>query len=178
MTTAKQKKDADSAKSTAVAITSFSDEDLRGLKSFSDAFAAAEERYGSVVDAADFLGSGFTLLKGEEKAQLVGKPFIVLESRFHPGDYASEYASIVLMTQADERFILNDGGSGICADVQQMQALTNRNGGWLIKGGLRVSEYATCGKCSLPRPAEETECEDCGDKSDKRGKGVTYYLAP
>lgn len=176
MTTAKDAKKA-AEKSTAIAISSFTDEDLRGLKSFSDAFAAAEAKYGAVIDASDFLGSGFTLLKNEEKTRLVGVPFIVLESRFHPGDYASEYASLVVMTNDDKRYILNDGGTGICADVQQLQALTGRNGGWLVKGGLRLSEYPTCGKCSLPRPTDEMTCEDCGDKSDKRGKGVTHYLA-
>jgi hypothetical protein len=55
----------------------FQEEDLRGISNFDEAFAAAQEQFGDVVDASTAIGTGFSVLDTEAKNSLCGVPFIV-----------------------------------------------------------------------------------------------------
>lgn len=152
------------------------DEDvLRDIATFDQAYALAAESYGGVVDASDLLGTGFEVLNSDDKSRLLNVPLIVLDSRIHDGEQG-EFCSLVVVTEQGARYIVNDGSTGIFAQVLRLRQKTEKEGGWLIRHGLRDSEYSTCTNCGKPRQSKETECGVCGDDSPKRGMGRTFYL--
>lgn len=152
------------------------DEDvLREIESFDQAYALAAEAYGGVVDASELLGTGFDVLNSDEKKQLVNVPFIVLDSRIHEGEQG-QFCSLVAVTEKGARYIINDGSTGIYAQVQRLRNKTGKDGGWLIRHGLRDSEYPTCKNCGKPHPTKVTKCMVCQDDSADRGVGRTFYL--
>lgn len=135
----------------------FDDSSLRKITNFDEAFAAAQEMYGDVVDASTTIGTGFDLMQTDEKDQLVGEPFIVLEIKFNWSDqYNQEFVSFVAVTEHGRRVIVNDGSTGIYAQLRSFVDEYNRYGGILVKGGLRRSDY----------PA-----------TDDRPAGTTFYLS-
>lgn len=152
---------------------------------FADAMAIAEGVYGEIHNAGEVLGNGFALL--DDKSKLVGKALLALYWTFHPGDYG-QFVSIAVVTaekiDGHQKFIVNDGSTGICA---QLDAYTTthdgRNGGLAVRQGLRESTYATCKGCERPRPSDVDVCENtlsngtqCGNNDTTRGTGETYYL--
>lgn len=143
------------------------DEQLNSLKTVDDAIKALGA---SSVDDLDWDSSAYTLLA--DKAQLVGKKFLAVQWKFHDSaEYVgSQFVSVYVITadtiNGENRFIFNDGSTGVCA---QLAALTAKResenhatpyGGALIKGGLKLSEY---------------DRVDAAGKS--LGKGKTYYLS-
>lgn len=165
------------AKSTDVDIASkVRDEDvLRDITTFDQAYELARESYGGVVDASEMLGTGFEVLNSDDKSRLVNVPLIVLDSRIHEGDQGM-FCSLVIVTEQGARYVVNDGSTGIYAQVLRLREKTEKEGGWLIRHGLRQSEYATCKNCGKPRTAKEAECDVCGDENAERGTGRTFYL--
>lgn len=133
----------------------FQDETLREITSFDEAFAAAQDAFGGVIDASQEIGTGFDLLNTEAKDSLSGVPFIIVEMAFNHGDMG-EFVSVVAVTEHNRRVIFNDGSTGIYKQLKQLNDRTGRVGGILVKGGLRRSDY----------PA-----------TDERPAGTTYYLA-
>lgn len=141
--------------STDVAITGSIDPDsLRAVRSF----AELENLTGNTVDAltvvSDALGDGFSLLSKKER--LIDVPFIILGWRFnlkidHP-DQQGDFVSVYVMTRKEEKYIFNDGSTGIYAQVDELETKikkgeVNPQTGqpltlpMLCKGGLRVSRY-------------------------------------
>lgn len=152
------------------------DEDvLRDIETFEQAYALAAEAYGGVVDASELLGTGFDVLNSDEKKQLVNVPFIVLDSRIHDGEQGA-FCSLVAVTEKGARYIINDGSTGIYAQVLRLREKTAKDGGWLIRHGLRDSEYPTCKGCGRPHPTKLKVCVVCGDEDTARGTGRTFYL--
>ncbi len=97
-----------------------SDDELANVASFQDAMNLVNERFGGeIIDVAQELGTGFSVL--DDKARLIGVPFIILEARESEGDYTrnGEPGTFVSLTLVcDDRkgggkFIVNDGGTGI-----------------------------------------------------------------
>lgn len=168
---------ATSKKSSAVepAMPRMDEDQLRAVESFDQAFALAADVWGGVVDAGELLGTGFDILNSEEKSQLLNVPFVVLDSAVHDGEQG-EFCSVVVVTEKGARFILNDGSTGIHAQVLKLREKTAKNGGWLIRNGLRKSEYPTCKNCGKPHPTKVATCGVCGDDSADRGLGRTFYL--
>jgi hypothetical protein len=148
---------------------------LRDITSFDQAYALAAESYGGVVDASELLGTGFEVLNSEDKSRLLNVPLIVLDSRIHDGEQG-EFCSLVVVTEQGARYIVNDGSKGIYLQVLRLREKTEKEGGWLVRHGLRQSEYATCKNCGQPRQAKEAECGVCGDEDTARGTGRTFYL--
>lgn len=73
-----------------------------------DAMAWAQDR--GVLDAAQVLGDGYDPLKN--KSRLVNVPFLIVDWTFNHGDQG-EYVSCKIITQANEKFRISDGGTGI-----------------------------------------------------------------
>lgn len=155
----------------------FDDATLRGISSFEDAMRLAADTYGSVIGDADLeLGNGFRVATDDDKARLVNVPFIILTYTFNDGDYG-EFATMMVITSPNgDRLIVNDGSTGIFSQLLDIMKTTNRTGGIFIERGLRVSEYATCSECGKPRKPSEAQCGTCGDDSERRSKGRTFYL--
>jgi hypothetical protein len=115
--------------------------DIRGMDLSQDLRTVAEIRdSGLVVSIAkDVLGDGYRLA---EKEKLVGVPFFILAARFTI-DQATlrEFVSIKVLTEkTEERFVVNDGGTGI---FDQMKDRENKGIPLPIycENGLRQSDY-------------------------------------
>lgn len=117
---------------------------LRDLQSFEDAQKLIEgELGGAVVQAADVLGDGFELFT--EKDKLIGLPLIFVTWQFSPGKYGEDFCTARVMAQFGKndvrKYIINDGSTGICAQLREM---TDKNAGakmLFAPKGLRKSEY-------------------------------------
>ncbi len=132
-------------------------EALRHIESFDDAMALVESTYGEIMTADSELGDGFSLLK--EKDVLIGVPCLFLSWSFSEGDFSEEFVSCRLVTKDGAKYVLNDGGTGIRAQLRAFSdSHGGRMGGLLSRRGLRKSEY---------------EFEN--DKG-KMEKGTTYYV--
>lgn len=146
----------------AIADTVFSDTELRGITSFEDALALVQETYGDVLDAADEIGSGFVLLK--DKNKLVDVPFIILSFSFPEGDFTDEnglkshFSVMRVVTERGDRYVVVDGSTGIYDQLDQFYGRSGRNGGMMVKGGLRRSDY------------------EYTDAQGKTSPASTYYL--
>lgn len=159
-------------------LNRMSDAELRAITTFEEANAYAVEAYGGVDDVSTELGNGFTLLGKSDKAKLVGKPFLILFFTLNAGDFGAYFSTIHAMTTDNRKVIINDGSTGIHKQLADYADRTNRNGGLMVPNGLRRSEYPTCSneKCEKPRPPKVSTCQSCGDTSEARNKGVTFYL--
>lgn len=128
--------------------------ELRGISSFAEAQRLATEKFGTIDDASTEIGSGFTVVNNKEKDRLLGVAFVILSMDFNIGDMGG-FVSFVAVTEDNRKVIVNDGSSGIYAQLEEWNLRTNKGGGLFVKGGLRKSEY--------PNPNGE-------------GQSTTYYL--
>lgn len=117
----------------------FSAKEYRQITSFDDAIALLSDAGVVPANAADELGDGFEML--DDKNSLIGVPLIFLNWTFHPGDYGEPFVSAHVVTQDNRRYIVNDGGTGICAQLREWTERTGRNAGMYAAKGLRKSEY-------------------------------------
>jgi len=131
------------AKSTAVEVPgkNFEVDELAGIKSFDDALALVAEKLGGQekVGVADQeIGDGFKLL--ENKDTLIGIEMLLVTWDFHMGDFG-EFVSAKVVTRDGQKYIVNDGSSGIRDQLMQYSAKKNSQGGLFCRKGLRRSEY-------------------------------------
>lgn len=143
----------------------FDDDALRSLRTWDDVSNLLSQHGLETVAADQVLGNGFELLTSDDKATLVGVPMILLDWHFNTGDKGT-FVSIMAAVKAGDsmrKVIINDGSTGICA---QLENLDNRGitGPLLVKNGLVRSDY------------------DYEEEDKKTGKIVkrpatTYYLS-
>lgn len=150
-----------------------SDEQLRNVSSYDEALALAEEMNAAVFDISEELGTGFVLL--EDKSKLKGVEFVALLWRINPGTFGG-FASMAVVTRGGEKYIVNDGSTGIYDQLRTLSSTKKVFGGMKVPRGLRDSQYATCMECGKPRTSDEVECSVCHDTTERRAQGVTYYL--
>lgn len=131
----------------------YSDTELRGISSFEEAKRLASDKFGSVDDASEVMGTGFTVLNGKDKDRLVKVPFVILSMDFNTGDQGP-YVSFLCVTATDQKFVVNDGGTGIYRQLDEWMVRTGKGGG-LFVNGLRKSEY----------------------DHPEHGRSTTYYLS-
>jgi hypothetical protein len=117
-----------------------SSDQLAELSSFDDALKLARELYGdaAVVAAADVIGDGFKLL--DNKDQLIEVPFLAISWDFHQGTHG-EFVSVKVMTKDGQKFVLNDGSTGIRDQLMSYTANSGNYGGLFCMKGLRRSDY-------------------------------------
>jgi hypothetical protein len=104
------------------------------------------------------LGSGFVVV--DNKDQLVGKDMIILGGQFNSGDMGV-FVSLYIVTEDGGKWIVNDGGTGICEQARKY-AEKGRLAGLRCRKGLTRSDYTT----TVTVKGKETEVE-----------GTTYYLS-
>jgi len=116
------------------------DEDLASIKSFGDALELVKNNVGEsgVLVADEVLGNGFRLL--ENKDGLLGTPMLLVSWDFHTGDHG-EFCTVHLVTEENKKYVINDGSSGICAQLRSLTSSKNQYGGMLVRNGLRRSDY-------------------------------------
>lgn len=115
---------------------------LRNVHSFEDAVALTRSVVGEVQDAAEVIGSGFIVLPTDQKSRLVGVKFVILSVDFSPGDNGP-FASMMVVTENGERLIVNDGSTGIYAQLEEwsVRLPAGQVLGGLVVRGLRRSDY-------------------------------------
>ena len=133
--------------------TPFTTEDYAGIESFDDAMALVEQKMGGVVIDSIDLGDGFSVV--ENKDTLLGTPLLILAVHFSEGDHG-EFASCRAVTEDGRKVVINDGSTGIFAQLKLLQEKRPEIFGAPImcRNGLRKSEY----------------------DHPEHGRSVTYYL--
>jgi hypothetical protein len=92
-------------------------------------------------DIAVFEGSPYKVLSGKEgKKTLEGKEFMIISYDFNEGDYG-EFVTVRLITPDNELYIINDGSTGIYAQLKELYRTSGRKGGIHVKNGLRASDF-------------------------------------
>lgn len=132
----------------------FNEDQLRGLASIEDVFANVSE---PVTEIGEVLGDGFSVL--ENKSDLVGVRFVVVTYETHTSEInGGQFSSMRVITEKNDKYIVNDGSTGIHAQCAALLEKTGKVAPLLVPGGLRMSEY---------------DYDDNGQKKRAR----TYYLA-
>lgn len=155
--------------------------DLRNISSFQDAIELAGAVFGGLEEAGTVLGDGFTLLKTDgAKARLVGKPMLLLEWSFYPGEFGEDFAALRIVAQEDNgtisKYIVNDGSTGIAKTLREYTANTGRSGGLLVRNGFRESSYLYCEDCGTAKDITDAHKSFEGYKDHKVGRATTYYI--
>lgn len=133
--------------STDITRPAFTRESLVAITNFDDALALAMSAAGVTSPAelplaSDVLGDGFALL--EDKSALVGVPLVILEWTFHESDKGgagSEFVTARVVTKDGGKYIVNDGGSGIAAQLRGFETDNGRVLPILVEKGFRRSDY-------------------------------------
>jgi len=148
-------------------------EQLANIDSFDAAIQALADANIAITDVADELGDGFEVL--EDKDQLIGMPFIILNVRHNPmGDYGP-FVSLQIVTKDGRKLVVNDGSTGI---YDQTEIFYNKTGkslaGYYCKHGLRASEFRFCEDCKSTSAKGAPACHACGSTSIHPAK--TFYI--
>lgn len=123
----------------AIPQANYDNDTLRTVDSFDAAMQLVTETLGAPADASQELGNGFAIC--ENKDVLIGQAIILISWSFSMGDFG-EFVSANVVTQAGAKWVVNDGSSGIYKQLREYTDRTGRNGGMLVKRGLRKSEYS------------------------------------
>jgi hypothetical protein len=119
----------------AVEKTDVSRDDFAEISTFAEAAAILNDAGIGIVDISDY-GDGFKIV---DKADLVKKDFIVLDSQFKDGDMG-EYVIITGMTRDNQKFVFADGSTGIKDQMKELHE-KGRTKGIYVEGGLVRSDY-------------------------------------
>lgn len=112
----------------------------------------------------DDITDGVASLTLVQKESLIAVPFLAVNWRFNDNETGT-FVSVEFMSQAGERGVFNDGGTGVMAQLAAITAERESAGhkfprsGRLVRRGLRVSRYTFTNEKGKEQQAE------------------TYYLA-
>lgn len=126
----------------AVPTTRFDDEALLAISSFDDAAALLAENDIPIVAADQVIGNGFAIIN--DKGFLCNVPMMLLSWNFNSGDNG-EFVSINAVANLPGgnlgKYIINDGSTGIYAQLRKYTDRTGKTAGLIVKRGLRRSDY-------------------------------------
>lgn len=158
-------------------LGAINDDTLRAIETFEDAFQAVKDS-GAVAEKVSDYGTGFEILASGDKDKLVGVPFIILSSTFHEGDYSDDFVSCEIVTKHNEKYILNDGGKGIAAQIFSIvkeraeKGIANPGAGIYAENGLTRSDYFR----NKDTDEKRTRIPEGANAKDWE-PAVTFYLA-
>lgn len=150
-----------------------------------DEMLAQLDAAGELETATDF-GNGYHLVRGKEnKAKFVDVPFIIEDYRINPDWKFGEGVSLMIRTGVPvafegrpyERFIVNDGSTGIAQQIVDRHAAKGYKGNRmqgpaiLCKRGLTKSEYDVIDPTDPERKRKLVD-----PATNEPVKGVTFYL--
>ncbi len=98
------------------------------------------------VDVAS-VDDGIISLEVVDKETLIGKPFLMESWRFNDAGKFGTFVSVVAMDKDGNRFVFNDGSTGVAVQLAELSTYREAHGhplpyaGRMVKHGLRVSEY-------------------------------------
>ena len=154
---------------------------LRSIATFEDAAAAVLEATGEkpLFVSESEVSDGFTMLKTDQKADLVGKPMLLVRWKFIDGsDGKYVFVSAVVKTgdapDAIWKVHFTDGGKGIYEELKKLTDITRRTSNLVLPRGLRVSH----GKYSedLGKAVNAREAAQLVLDGKKVGDFTAYYL--
>lgn len=162
------------APSQQLAIPLVSDDELAAIGTLGDVFSTVARE--DIQRAQDF-GTGFVVLKDKDK--LVDTPFAVVKSMFYQSDKyqrdgnASIFVTLFCVTEKGEKWILNDGGVGICD--QYRRATERATGQPVVVGDKGAPGIGTPAKPFFAGTGlARSEYDTVIDGRDVHG--VTYYI--
>lgn len=97
---------------------------LRGVIFFDDAVELLDEM-GAVSESELAELTGFGVLPGVRKSELVGQPFLILEYQVRPGlrgVKGAQFSELLLITTDNRKYILRDSSLGIHAQLKEVSA--------------------------------------------------------
>ena len=156
-----------SATSTDVSIPNassfFRDSDLAAIDSFQSVLDSFKS-LGLMPESMSDYGTGFEICKNKDR--LVDTDLVIVEWRFNHSEVGTEgvFVSAAVVTKNGEKWILNDGGTGIYQQLRLVTDQRNKAGhphpqaALMVRGGLTKSEYTY------------------EDEKGKRTPATTYYL--
>lgn len=127
-----------------VTIDGFSEDVLRNIDSFESVAAMTG---GTGTNIADVLGTGFVVLDEKShpqgKGHLIGEDCIVVKYGVHDSEtvVGKKFTSLHIVTKSGEKWIVNDGSTGIHEQCLTMKAELGTICPLRVPRGLRVSEY-------------------------------------
>lgn len=129
---------------------------LAEITSFDDALALVNDVFGgNIVEADKELGTGFAVL--DDKNRLIGVPFVAVKMDEHTSDLngGGLFVTMHVVTQDGRKFIVNDGSTGICAQVQELWKRKPELIGLplMVRRGLRRSDYTYMDESGKAKPA-------------------------
>jgi hypothetical protein len=104
-------------------------------------FADLVDALGEPVQAAEVIEDDSWGPVLEDKHRLIGTPFIIVGYRENKGTYGKSFVSLEVLTNANERFIVNDGSTGIREQLLTLKEKTGIDSMITAPRGLRVSSY-------------------------------------
>ena len=115
----------------------------------------------------EFEGSPWHVL---DKAKLVAVPFMIADVRHYKGNFGDAIAMLVMTREAlpgerTNRYVINDGSTGIYEQVVGMIERTKKKSGIMCPNGLRASTY------------DWQEKDFDGNPIGEVHKATTYYIA-
>lgn len=133
-----------------------SDDALANITSFDDALAVVNDVFGgSIVEADKALGTGFAVL--DDKNRLIGVPFVAVKIDQHTSEISAEgkFVSLHVVTQDGRKYIVNDGSTGIYAQIQELWTRKPELQGLplMVRRGLRRSDYTYMDDKGAAKPA-------------------------
>lgn len=171
-------KEEDRPKAELVVPRVFSDSDLAEVDSWETMMSFVDGAFGEVVNAADVLGTGFRIATEDDKMRLCGVPLMLMQWVFYPGDFGEDFVSINAVQRYDNgsiaKWILNDGGQGICPVLKEYTKKSGRTGGLGVPKGLRVSQYFI--DADTKQPLTKAEVAEYITAKRKAVPAHTFYL--
>lgn len=120
----------------------FTDDELLSIASLDDVRSLLASSDIPLVAADQVIGNGFSIVN--DKGFLCGIPMILLGWQFNAGDngqFVSINAVANLPGNTLGKYIINDGSTGIYAQLRKYTEKTGKTAGLYVARGLRRSDY-------------------------------------
>lgn len=145
------------------AVPQWTDDELAAIDGW-DSLATLAKSEGVVIGDTSDYGTGFTVLETKDKATLVGTEFAIVQVDFNDSEVgdSGEFVTLHIVTRDGRKLILNDGSTGIYAQVKSM-----------VK---RMPAGTTRVLIKCPKGLTRSDYKYVNDKGEEK-PATTYYLS-